>query len=199
MKQSWPTGRGVEGDGRNVYDGTRLLQRRLGKTLIGDVIRQIRQNHALEHATVAALLERGVQPPLAGYSVAGGFFIFARASQETVDEAAFEALVRLNEGQRDLAISPHCGTNVVSGALLAGLLSALILGHTRSPLKRLPLAAGAIIGATFASRPLGNALQRRYTTLADVSNLRIAGITRLWALPSGRRAVYRVRTRFGPR
>ena len=58
----------------------------------------------------------------------------------------------------------------------------------------------AIIGATLVSRPLGNALQRRYTTLADVKDMEITGVRRLWAGgPDGTFAVHRVGTRFaGP-
>ncbi len=154
-------------------------------------IRRIRQNHALEHATVAILLEMGVPTPLGGYSTSGGFFIFGRASTETVREAANEALARLKSGRSELAVSPYCGTNLATGALLAGLLTTLILGRGKKRLTRLPLAVGAIIGASLVSRPLGNALQRRYTTLADVEGVAISRIRRLWA---GSLPVHRVST-----
>ena len=94
-------------------------------------IRRVRQNHGLEHATVTVLLERGVRPPLGGYSTAGGFFIFGRASSETVSDAVYEALARMKEGQKELAVSPYCGTNLATGALLAGLLTTAILGRRK--------------------------------------------------------------------
>ncbi len=143
-------------------------------------IRHVRQNHALEHATVAVLLEKGIRPPLGGYSTAGGFFIFGRASSETVSDAVYEAFTRMKEGQKELAVSPYCGTNLATGALLAGLLTTAILGRRKGRLRRFPFAVAAIVGATLASRPLGNSLQRRYTTLAEVSDLEITGIRRLW-------------------
>ena len=52
--------------------------------LVGDTVRRVRQNHALEHATIAVLQESGVRLPLAGYSTSGGFFIFGKASTEAI-------------------------------------------------------------------------------------------------------------------
>ena len=49
-----------------------------------ETITQIRRNHALEHGTVAVLMERGVTTPLGGYSTRRGFFILCRASAELV-------------------------------------------------------------------------------------------------------------------
>ena len=156
------------------------------------MVRQTRQNHALEHATIAVMLEKGAQPPLGGYSTPGGFFVFGRVSTEAVSEAAFEALDRLAEGQRELAISPYCGTNMVAGAVLTGLVTAVIMGWRGNRLRRIPTAAAAIIGASLVSRPLGNALQRRYTTLADPEGLKIAEVRQIWTVPY---PVHRVRTR----
>ena len=149
--------------------------------MIAEVIRRVRRNHALEHATVAVLLERGMRPPLGGYSTSGGFFIFGRASSEEVARAAHDALARMKEGQRELAISPYCGTNLAASAMLAGLVCALIMGPRRNRFRRIPAAAFGIIGATLVGRPLGAVLQRRYTTLADVDGVEITGVRRLWA------------------
>ena len=162
--------------------------------MIASAIRHVRQNHALEHATVAVLLERGMRPPLGGYSTPGGFFIFGKAPTDVVSNAASDALGRLMEGQKALAISPHCGTNLVAGAVLAGLLSALIMGRRGRRLRRLTAAAVAIIGATLVGRPLGNALQRRYTTFADVTGMEITGTSRLW--DQGAFTIHRIGTRF---
>ena len=54
------------------------------------------------------------------------------------------------------------------------------------------IAAIAIIGAAFASRPLGEALQRRFTTLAEVPEMEITGISHL---KSGSFTVHRISTR----
>ena len=154
----------------------------------------IRQNHALEHATVAMLLQKGMRPPLGGYSTAGGFFIFGKVRSELVDQAAEEALDRLKQGQADLAISPYCGTNLVTGALLSGLLTAAIMGRGEKRLRRVPTAAAAVICATVLSRPLGNAIQHRYTTLADVGGMQIVRIRRLRGIPF----VHRISTTVSP-
>ena len=164
--------------------------------MLADLIKQTRQNHALEHATVSLLLERGIRPPLGGYSTSGGFFILGKASTEGIAQAAEEALDRLLKGQRELAVSPHCGTNLVTGAILAAVVSAIILGRSKGRLQGVPAVAVGIIGATLVSRPLGNALQRRYTTLADVGNMEIAAVTRLWYGRLGAYTIHRVRTRF---
>ena len=49
-------------------------------------IDRIRKNHSLEHATVARLgvLERGTSPPTGGYSLPGGFVIWAKTSERTI-------------------------------------------------------------------------------------------------------------------
>ncbi len=163
--------------------------------MITELVRQVRRNHGLEHATVAVLMERGVRPPMGGYSFPGGFFVLSKASTETVSEAAHEALERLSAEEQELAVSPFCGTNLATGALLAAALSALILGRKEGRLRRIPTAAGAILGAMLVSRPLGNALQRHYTTLADVSGLEIYGIKNLLGSLTGRFTVHKVRTR----
>ena len=162
--------------------------------MIGHVVRRVRQNHGLEHATVAVLLEEGVRPPLGGYSTPGGFFIFSRAPTEVVTQAAYLALDRMKEGQRELAISPYCGTNLVTGAVLAGLVSSIIMGRREGRLRRLPTAAVAILGATLVSRPLGMALQRRATTLADVADLEIISVRRHWLPGVGSHKLHRIDT-----
>ena len=88
--------------------------------LASRLLNNVRRNHALEHGTVTMLLEAGARTPLGGYSTSGGFFIFGRASLEEVRTAAQEALASLQSGREELAISPHCGTNLATAALLGG-------------------------------------------------------------------------------
>jgi hypothetical protein len=158
--------------------------------MLRDVVNRIRRNHALEHATVTLLLNRGISPPLGGYSTAGGFFIFGQVSTDIVAAAAHDALERLRQGQRELAISPYCGTNLATGALIGGILAGLIMGRKKEGrVRRLPVSALAVVGGTFLGRPVGNVLQRSYTTLADMEDLEIAGISRL-----GNSSLHRIRT-----
>ena len=164
--------------------------------MIAEALSRVRRNHALEHATVAVLLEQGFGPPLGGYSTPGGFLVFGRVPTDAVVQAARDALQQLRDGQHERAVSPYCGTNILTGALLAGLASLLILGRKGSRLQRLPTAVAAIVGTTIVSRPIGNTIQRRYTTLSDMTGVEIRKIIPLWARPGGRFTVHSVRTAF---
>src|SRR5579859_1301577 len=94
----------------------------------GDLLltRRVRQNHALEHATVTILTN-----DLPGLSVSArsnlrGFTIFADLDPVLVRRAADEAMERLRAGEAELAIHPNCGTNLAVGmsiALLGSLWS----------------------------------------------------------------------------
>ena len=158
--------------------------------MASNILDSVRRNHALEHATVTLLLEAGSPTPLGGYSTPGGFLIFGRASLEEVHAAARQALAALKAGREELAISPHCGTNIATAALLSGLLAKAILARGRR-IVRLPVAIAAMVGVGFLSRPIGNALQRHFTTLAELDGVEITGVRRLWA---GGLSVYRVST-----
>ncbi len=156
------------------------------------LLRRIRQNHALEHATISVLLKAGTPTPLGGYATRGGFFVWGRTSTEALTEAADQALARLQDGQRELAVSPYCGTNLLVGAVVAGLLSGLIFGRRRGAQGGFLSLVAAITGATLLGRPLGNAIQRRYTTLADVDGLEISEVKRL---KGGNFTIHQVHTR----
>ena len=144
-----------------------------------DLVARTRRNHALEHATVELLLEDGLRPPIGGYSMPSGFFIFGRVGTEQLSQKANEALRLLKEGEAQLAISPYCGTNLATSALLAGFLMSVILGpKRRRNYRRLPLAIAVGLGAAIVGRPIGMALQR-YTTLAAADMLEITGVLRL--------------------
>ena len=62
--------------------------------MLRDVISRVRRNHALEHGTISLLLQRGMKPPLGGYSTPGGFFVFGGTTSTDVSDAAVEALSR---------------------------------------------------------------------------------------------------------
>ena len=136
-------------------------------------IDRIRRNHALEHATVSRLLERGTGlPPLGGYSLPGGFIVWGKASPEEVSTAAREALQLLKQGHSDLGVSPHCGTNIVAAAVLGGL-AAFIAGRGRGVW---PMVRGAAVGLIVAgtlSQPVGKLIQRRLTINADQAGVEI--------------------------
>ena len=153
-------------------------------------IDRIRKNHALEHGTIAVLLQMGAGTPLAGNATPGGFNVFGNVSTEDLTAAASEALRLFKAGHRELAVSPYCGTNLVVGALLAGVLTAIIMRNSKRRLGHLPMATTAILGSTLLGRPLGQIVQRHYTTLPDLED---AEVTRIKRLSLGRFTVHRVR------
>ena len=152
------------------------------------LLREIRSQHGREHATVAVLLERGISPPLAGNATPGGFFIYSRASTEAVREAAEEALRRLQSGQRRLAVSPYCGTNILVAALIALLVSSLLRGRSKSVVKSMSSMMLGIMFAMVFRRRVGEFVQEHFTTLPDsdgvsvrqIKCLRLGGMTIHW-------------------
>lgn len=148
------------------------------KDTLTDTLNRIRRNHALEHAVVTLLLERGIDPPLGGYSTRGGFFIVAAVPTADLASAVTDALAKLNAGETELAVSPHCGTNLATGALITSLITRLVIGKRKMPLwKRLPLFAASAIAGGLLGRKIGNEIQRRYTTLARMDALQVVSIT----------------------
>ena len=145
--------------------------------MITEAIRALRRNHALEHATIALLLQRmGIVTRLMGQSTIGGFYIYGDVPSELVAECASEALSRLQKGEVKLAISPFCGTNFVVAGILAAVTTIMILGR-RNWLKRLPNAIFGAIMAVLVAQPLGGLAQRYVTASIDLSNVRIKQIT----------------------
>lgn len=146
-------------------------------------IRRVRQNHAVEHATITLLMARQRSLSLVGgRSNHRGYFVFGPVETPALEAAAAEALARLQRGEAELAVHPNCGTNLVTTGVMAGVatLGAAALGSRRQAgaLDRLALAILAATAAVVASRPVGLRLQRDVTTLADVADLRVQSITR---------------------
>ncbi len=159
------------------------------------ILARIRRNHALEHATINILSGKFPYRPLAGYSFPGGFFIFGDIPTDDIREAAVQALSRMNNGERHLAIHPGCGTNYVVSGFLAGGLAWLGLASARNKRQmaaRLPLAIMLATLGFIASQPLGPMVQERVTTSADVQGLSILDI---FPIRYGRFSVHRVVTR----
>jgi hypothetical protein len=155
---------------------------------LGDLVmgRRIRQNHALEHATVSVLAAHAPGLAVSARANRRGFTIFADLDLEAVRRASVEALARMRAGERELAIHPNCGTNLAVGTsvMLVGWLFALM---TLRPRMRVASAAIGSLAGFATARPLGSVVQRHITTLPDVRNLRIVAIRRSHVL--GRRFV----------
>lgn len=145
--------------------------------------RRVRQHHALEHATITVLMRRNPGLRLVGgRSNHRGFYVYGLVDTAALEQAVREALARLQAGEARLAIHPNCGTNLVTTGTLAGLatFATAAVGRRQraSLLDQIPAAIMAATAALLVGRPLGMALQRRITTLADVGNLSLGAIRR---------------------
>ena len=159
-------------------------------------IEKVRRNHALEHATIAVMLNRQGPMRVVGRASPDGFFVWANVGTEKLREFADEALARLQRGEADLAVSPLCGTNLVVAGVLAGAGSYVAAtmgrrGEGRSgPLDGLSGAVMAALVGVVAAQPLGRLVQKHYTTSPDLAGVEIVGVDRM-----GRSGLHKVRTR----
>ncbi len=146
---------------------------------VGDWLfgRRIRQNHALEHATVTILSQKVANLRVSARSSPQGFVIFGAVDLRKVREAAEEALARLQAGEAELAIHPNCGTNVAVGLSFTMISWALTLMLMR-PRARLFSAGVGALGAMLLARPFGAVVQRHVTTLPDLHGVSIRDIRR---------------------
>jgi hypothetical protein len=158
------------------------------------VLSRIRRNHGLEHATINILSARFPDRPLAGYSLPGGFFILGDVPTADLREAVVQALARMNNGERYLAIHPNCGTNLLASGFVAGLLAWLGMAGAKSKrdkVERLPLVIVLAMLGLIASQPLRPKIQERITTSGDPEGLSIVDI---FPIRFGRFSLHRVVT-----
>lgn len=144
--------------------------------MLRNIIGSIRRNHALEHATITVLANKlGRDVRLIGRATRSGFYLYGDIPAERVKESAVEALQRLRQGEKHLAVSPMCGTNLAVAGVLAGLSSLLALGN-RSRVERLPNVLLASMLAVLAAQPLGRTVQKHITTHPDLSDTELVAI-----------------------
>lgn len=135
---------------------------------------RLRRNHAVEHATMHMLSRRYPTQRMAARTTPGGFVLWGDLGTEEVVEAVLEALHRLREGQSELALHPNCGSNLVTGGVLAGMAAWLaIRGRRRSGLEQVSRALLAATAALLVAQPLGMLLQQRVTTSPDVLGVQL--------------------------
>jgi hypothetical protein len=151
---------------------------------------RIRQNHALEHATMHILGELPSPLRLMGRSDWNGFTLYGDVDTRDVLRASLEALARLRGGERRLAVHPNCGTNLAVGGILAGAAAyTTVVGVNGSRLGRAALAVMAMAAALAVARPLGLAIQRHVTTTHVLEGARIRVVRRE---PRGKMVVHRI-------
>ena len=123
----------------------------------------VKQNHALEHATIVLLSRKYPDVRFAGISFAAGFFVFGDVPTEAILPAVQEALTLLRTTSPEMAIHERCGTNLAVTAMLTGL-SAMTVARMRRPYGSLNNVILATMAAMIVSRPLGLTVQRYITT-----------------------------------
>jgi hypothetical protein len=145
------------------------------------IIRRTRRNHALEHATIHLLSAALPGRSLAGRSTPFGFYLYGDVTTDNLTTAAYDALQRLRQGERRLAIHPGCGTNFLTSGTFAGLaaFAALSVGDQKNRLSRLPDVLIAATVALMVAQPVGPKLQQKVTTLADMGDLAITAVHKL--------------------
>jgi hypothetical protein len=137
--------------------------------------RRLRQNHALEHATLNVLEERMGQPPrVSGQSRPDGFLLRGYTDPDMVRSAAEEGLARLKRGERRLAVHAGCGTSMAAANFVSSVtLVLLLLGLGRASLLTVVL---AMVVANLSGPALGRLFQRFLTTSSNVSDVYILSL-----------------------
>jgi len=144
--------------------------------MLGQIVGTVRRNHALEHATIAVLLNRlGRDIRMVGRATGDGYYLYADVPTDLLEDCTHEALRRLKSGEGYLAVSPLCGTNLAVAGALAGIASMLTLGNGRRS-ERLPNVILASMLAVLAAQPLGRLVQKHLTTSPDLADTEIVGI-----------------------
>ncbi|GHO44696.1 DUF6391 domain-containing protein [Ktedonospora formicarum] len=139
--------------------------------------RRTRQNHALEHATITIMSQRDPNFAAAAHSNPDGFVVFGDVDLGELRRSSEEALHRLQAGEKELAIHPNCGTNLAVGISLVTI--GAMLGMASSQRRtRLTTAAASSVAGWAAARPVGEYVQRHFTTLPDLRGVRITDIIR---------------------
>ncbi|GAB6100687.1 DUF6391 domain-containing protein [Halanaerocella petrolearia] len=136
----------------------------------------LRRNHALEHATINVLEEKYGCQNLSGLSKEDGFYISGLFDPLVIEEAAYEGLTRLQQGETDLVVHRRCGTSMAMANILAAVIFFLLLFITKSfSLLNVFL---ALFLAKFLGPTLGVWFQKNFTTSYQVEGMSIEGVSR---------------------
>jgi len=139
--------------------------------------RRVRQNHALEHATITILSNTVPDLRVSARSTSRGFTVFGDVDLGQLRRALDEALRRLQAGEAELAIHPNCGTNLVVGVSFVAMGTLLGMTANRTRTRMASLALSSFAGVS-AARPLGQLVQKYVTTLPDLRGVRVTEIYR---------------------
>jgi len=144
------------------------------------LLNRVRRNHALEHATINVLTQIYPHAQVVGLSDPAGFTLHTPLSIEKVTPAIKQALARLQAGEHNLRIHPHCGTNLVVTATMTTLATLIGIGVTterRQRMERLPQAVLLNVLALLVARPVATWVQAHISTDADMHLMQVIAIT----------------------
>ncbi len=158
--------------------------------VVKSYLQRVRQNHALEHATINLLSRRYPGSQVVGFSSPAGFTLYSSLTTEEINLAARQALGALKAGESQLAVHENCGTNLVITAALTTLATVVGLGaghlgqgdgrSSRSRylafLERVPQAILFNVIALVVANPLARWVQSRVTTDPNLSQVEISSI-----------------------
>ena len=150
------------------------------KEIIASYIRQVRWNHAIEHGSIHILSRMMPYVSMAGRSNGRGFFIYGDIPTAMLESAVQEAIERISAGERQLAIHPNCGTNMMSSAVLAagGTMLATTGTKKRGLSEQIPAGVlGALMGVLLG-QVTGMRLQALVTTSTNFPTAHIKEIQR---------------------
>jgi Domain of unknown function (DUF6391) len=158
--------------------GSLFVYPRQLRAIFGNKI--LRRNHALEHATIVVMMEREPGRKLNGFSTDDGFFVQGVRSISEVESAAREAMRRLQNGEKRLAIHRNCGTTIVAANLLAAILFLVALGlgflYLGADGYLYLMILGSVVLAFVLRIPFSLILQRFVTTDADLKNAEVGWV-----------------------
>lgn len=135
----------------------------------------VKQNHALEHATIVLLSRKFPEVRFSGISFAAGFFVFGEIPTAAILPTAQEALNLLRTTQPELAVHERCGTNLAISGMLTGL-AAMTVARMKRPFSTANNVILASTAAMIIARPLGLKVQQYITTQTPNSSMRILDV-----------------------
>ncbi|HDQ34868.1 MAG TPA: hypothetical protein ENN14_00965 [Chloroflexi bacterium] len=144
------------------------------------LLRRVRRNHALEHATINLLNRRHPQALLIGMSNPLGFTLYTDLYADEVVPALKDAIRQLGAGKSALAYHSNCGTNMVAAAALTMLATMLGLGGSdcsfEERVERVPKTLLLNVLALLAARAVGPWLQAHLTVDPYIAGVEIASV-----------------------
>ncbi|MDX1663530.1 MAG: DUF6391 domain-containing protein [Candidatus Promineifilaceae bacterium] len=159
---------------------------------IRTLVSRTRRNHGLEHATIHVLSENHKKFSAQGHSDFRGFHlnIYGDINEDDVRAAVEEAHRRMKEGEHQLAVHPNCGTVLLTTATLGALASQSAFGLEQRRQRRpnmdvsvffngLPSAILAGVLSLIISKPVGMAIQEKFTTEGDLGDMTVTRVRKI--------------------